>query len=111
LREVATTKMAEIQQDSTTRIGTVSGEVTGVKQELVAAREDWGRQLVDVKNVLSEGIAKNSSELAALRKKGERDYFEFDIRKNSKQPLQRVADIKLALLKTDPKNHKYSVSI
>jgi hypothetical protein len=66
---------------------------------------------VDVKTVLSEGIAKNSTELAQLRKKGERDYFEFDIRKNSKQPLQRVADIQLALMKADPKNHKYSVSI
>ena len=47
---------------------------------MVAAREEFGRQLVDVKTVLSEGIAKNSGELAELRKKGERDYFEFDIR-------------------------------
>jgi hypothetical protein len=111
LRQEATTKMTELQQDSNAKIVNVSSEVTGVKQELVAAREDWGRQLVDVKSVLSEGIAKNSNELAQLRKKGERDYVEFDIRKNSKQPLQRVADVQLALLKTDTKNHKYSIAI
>jgi chromosome segregation ATPase len=111
LREEATTKIAEVQQDSNTRIGSVSGEVTGIRQDLAAAREDFGRQLVDVKSVLSEGIAKNSSELAQLRRNGERDYFEFDIRKNSKQPFQKVADIQLSLLRTDTKKHKYSVMI
>jgi archaellum component FlaC len=111
LRQEATTKMAEIQQDSNTKIGTVSGEVTNVKQELVATREDLDRRLVDVKTVLSEGIAKNSGELAELRKKGERDYFEFDVRKNSKQPFQRVADIQIGLLNTDAKKGKYSMAI
>jgi ABC-type Na+ efflux pump permease subunit len=111
LREESTTKMAELQQDSNTRIGNVSGEVTGIKAELVSTREDWGRQLVDVKSALSEGIARNSSELSQLRKKGERDYFEFDIRKNSKQPFQRVGDIQMSLLKTDAKKGKYSLAV
>jgi len=106
-REESTTKFAALKQDS----DAVSGEVTGIKKDLIATREDFGRQLVDVKTVLSEGIAKNSGELAELRKKGERDYFEFDIRKNSKQPLQRVADVQLGLLKTDTKSHKYSIAI
>jgi hypothetical protein len=111
LRQEATTKIAEVQQDSNAKIGTVSGEVTGIRQDLAAAREDFGRQLVDVKTILSDGIAKNSSELAQLRRNGERDYFEFDIRKNSKQPFQKVADIQLSLLRTDTKKHKYSVMI
>jgi hypothetical protein len=110
-RKEATSKMSELQQDANTKLGTVSGEVTGIKQDLAATREDFGRQLVDVKNVLSEGIARNSSELAELRKKGERDYVEFDIRRDSKHPFQRVADLQLSLTKTDPKNHKYSVAI
>jgi hypothetical protein len=111
LRQETTSKLAAVQQDSYAKIGDVSGEVTGLKKDLVATREDWGRQLVDVKNGLSERIAKNSSELAELRKKGDRDYFEFDILKNSKQPFKRVADIQLALLKTDAKNHKYNLAI
>jgi hypothetical protein len=111
LRQEATNKMAEIQQDSNSKLGTVSGEVSTIKKDLTTTREDFGRQLVDVKNVLSEGIARNSSELAQLRKKGERDYIEFDIRKNSKQPPQRVGEVQLALLNADQKNHKYTVAI
>ena len=103
-------KLAEVQQDSNTKFGNVSGEVNGLKQDMMASRDDWGRQLLDVKNSLSERIARNSGELAELRKKGERDYFEFDIRRNSKQP-SRVADIQLALLKTDVKKQKYNVAI
>jgi len=111
LRLEATSKIAQVQQDSNARIGNFSGELSGIKQDLIAAREDLGRQLVDVKNVLSERIARNSTELGELRKKGERDYFEFDIRKNSKPPFRRVADIQLSLLKTDPKKHKYNVAV
>lgn len=111
LRNETTAKLAEASQDSNTKLGNVSGEVTSLKQDLVASRDDWGRQLVEVKNALNERIAKNSGELAELRKKGERDYFEFDIRKNSKQPFSKVADIQLAVLKTDPKNHKFNVAI
>ena len=110
-RQEATNQIAEVQRDSDAKYGTVSGEVTGIKRDLLATRDDFGRQLTDVTNVLSERIAKNSGELAELRKKGDRDYFEFDIRKNSKQPLHRVADLQLALLKTDPKKHRYNVAI
>jgi hypothetical protein len=111
LRQEASTKMAELQQDSNAKLGAVSGDVSGIKQDLAATREDLNRQLVDVKTVLSEGIARNANELAQLRKKGERDYFEFDIKKNTKPPFQRVADVQLALTKADPKNRKYTIAI
>jgi len=110
-RQDATNQIAEVQRDSDAKYGTVSGEVTVIKRDLLATRDDLGRQLTDVPNVLSERIATNSGELAELRKKGDRDYFEFDIRKNSKQPFNHVADLQLALLKTDPKKHRYNVAI
>jgi hypothetical protein len=47
--------------------------------------------------------------LAALRRLGERNYFEFKLGK-SKQP-QRVADITLLLKKTDAKRNKYTVEV
>jgi hypothetical protein len=111
LRQESITKIAELQQDSEARIGNVSEGLTGVRRDLVATRDDFGRQLIDVRNALSDRIARNSTELAELRKKGDKDYFEFDIRRNSRQPFQRVGDIQLSLLKTDIKKHKYNVAI
>src|SRR5262249_35451155 len=59
LRQETSTKLAAAQQDSNTKIGDVSGEVMGLKKDLASTRDDWGRALVDVKDVLSERIAKN----------------------------------------------------
>lgn len=114
VRQEATTKLAEVQQTADAKIGTVSGEVKTVAQNLDATRQDLAasrRDLVDVKNTLSQQIARNSSELAELRKKGERDFFEFDIKKPKKNEMQRVADIQLQLKNTDAKKAKYSVLI
>jgi hypothetical protein len=58
---------------------------------------------------LSDGIARNATELAQLRQKGEREYIELDIKKNQK--FQRVGDIQVAVSKTDAKKGKYSVMI
>jgi chromosome segregation ATPase len=109
-----TTKLAEVQQDASTKIGTVSGEVKTVAANLDATREDLAasrREITDVRSTLSEQIARNASELGELRKKGERDFFEFDIRKGKKNVFQRVADIQLELKKTDTKRQKYDVVI
>ena len=53
----------------------------------------------------------DAGELAELRKKGERDFFEFDLPKPKKNEMTRVADIQLQLRKTDPKKAKYDVLI
>jgi len=111
LRKESASKLAEVQQESNTKLGSVSNDVTGVKEDLAAARRDFSRELTDVKNVLSDGIARNAAELAQLRQKGEREYIEFNLRKNQKPPFQRVGDIQIALTKTDAKKQKYSVMI
>jgi hypothetical protein len=67
--------------------------------------------LSDVQTTLSSQIAKNASDLADLRKKGERDYFEFTLTKPKKNEMTRVADIQLQLRRTDPKRSKYDVLI
>ena len=104
-------KLAEVQQEANTKLGSVSNDVSGIKDDLASARRDFSRELTDVKNVLSDGIARNATELAQLRQKGEREYIEFDIRKNQKPPFERVVDIQIALTKADAKRHKYSVMI
>jgi len=105
-RQEANNKLNEVQQDASTKIAGVSGDVKGVRTDLDATRED----LANSKRDLNSLIAHNSTELAELRRKGERDYVEFDLRKNSKQ-AQRVGDILLQLKKTDVKRQKFDVTI
>jgi hypothetical protein len=111
LRQEATSKLAEVQQDANAKLGTVSSDVTVVKQDLAATRQDLSRELSDVKTTLNDGIARNAAELAQLRKKGERDYLDVEILKNQKPPFQRVGDVQIALTKTDPKRQKYSILV
>ena len=114
VRQEATAKLAEVQQTADAKIGSVSGEVKTVAANLDETRQDLAasrREIVDVRTSLSQQIARNSGELADLRKKGERDFFEFDIRKPKKNEMERVADIQLQLKKTDPKKAKYDVVI
>jgi hypothetical protein len=114
VRQEATSKVAEVQQAAETKIGNVSGEVKKVDAKVDATNKDLAdsrRELSDVKTTLSAQIARNGSELADLRKKGERDYFEFDLKKPKKNELMRVADIQLQLRRTDTKKAKYDLLI
>jgi len=113
-REEAATKVAEAQKSADTKIGTVSTEVKQVATNLESTNRDLAeskRALVEVKTSLSEQIAHNSSELSDLKRKGERDYVEFDIKKGKKGVMQRVADIQLELTDTDAKKNKYALVI
>jgi len=113
-REEAATKVAEAQKVADTKIGTVSNDVKTVATNLETTKQDLAasrRDLVDVKTALSDQIAHNSSELSDLKRKGERDYTEFDIAKGKKGEMKRVADILLALTDTDAKKNKYALMI
>jgi chromosome segregation ATPase len=115
VRQEASSKLAEVQQSADSKIGNVSGEVTKVAANLDATRADLAasrREISDVRTTLSQQIARNSGELADLRKKGERDFFEFDIAKPKKSTdMSRVGDILLQLRRTDTKKAKYDVLI
>lgn len=105
------------QQASTanTKIGEVSGDVTNVKTELGSTKAELQKTIANLNKVTGDlgvqsgYIATNGKELAALKRLGERNYFEFNLGK-TKQP-QRVGDITLQLKKADPKRNKYSVDV
>jgi chromosome segregation ATPase len=105
LRDEAASKLNEVQQDATTKIAGVSGEVQGVRTDLDTTRADLAKS----KDELGTLIAHNSTELAELRRRGERNYIEFDISK-AKQS-QRVGDVLVKLQKTDVKRQKFDVVI
>jgi hypothetical protein len=113
-REEAANKAAEVQKSADTRISGVSGEVKAVASNLETTNRNLAesqRALVDVKSTLGDQIAKNASELATLRLKGERNFTEFELKKGKKNEMQRVGDIRLELRDTDTKKQKYNVII
>jgi hypothetical protein len=105
VREEAANKLNEFQQDAENKFAGVNGDVKGVRGDLDATRED----LASSKRDLNTLIARNSTELAELRRRGERDYVEFDIRKNPK--MDHVGDVLVQLKKTDVKRQKFDVVI
>jgi chromosome segregation ATPase len=104
-REEATSRLSEVQQDATTKIAGVTGDVQGVRSDLNATRDDLANSKKDINSL----IARNSTELAELRRRGERDYVEFDIKKTKQST--HVGDVLVQLKNTDVKRQKYDVEI
>jgi chromosome segregation ATPase len=102
--ETANAKIADVSTD----VGTVKTDVASTRSELQKTIADLKSARGDL-GVQSGLIATNSNELAALKRLGERNYFEFKLGK-TKQP-QRVGDITLLLKKTDAKKNKYTVDV
>src|SRR5262245_24190634 len=83
-RDETNNKLTEYQQDTTTKFAGVSGDIQGVRTDLNSTRTDLNatrEDLANSKRDLGTLIARNSTELAELRRRGERDYVEFDLRK------------------------------
>jgi hypothetical protein len=79
-------------------------------QDLVAKnRTDLETSLSSTKDELNGSIAKTHEELVVLQKRGERNYFEFDLNK-SKQ-FQRFGPLTLSLRRTDAKHMNYDLSM
>jgi len=115
----ATSKMNAVQQEASTKIDGITGDVHVVRTDLDATRSDLKATRADLtatreevansRRELGTLIARNSTELAELRRKGERDYVEFDIRKSKE--FSRIGDVLVQLKKTDVKRQKYEVVI
>jgi len=79
-------------------------------QDLVAKnRTDLETSLSSTKDELNGSIAKTHEELVVLQKRGERNYFEFDLNK-SKQ-FQRVGPMTVSLRHTDTKHMNYDLAM
>jgi len=112
------TEISGVKQTSdtlNTKLGDVSSDVGNVKTQVTSTQAELQKTIAQLKSVQGDMgvqsglIATNGSELQALKRLGERNYFEFKLGK-SKQP-QRVGDITLLLKKVDPKRNKYTVDV
>jgi hypothetical protein len=97
------------------KIADVSTDVGGVKTQVSATQLELQKTIADLHTtrgdlgVQSGLIATNAQELTALKRLGERNYFEFKLGK-TKAP-QRVGDITLKLKNVDQKKNKYTVEV
>ncbi len=79
-------------------------------QDLVAKnRTDLEGALSSTKDELSGSIATTHEELVALQKRGERNYFEFDIAKS--KSFQRQGPVSISLRKADTKHRNYDIAM
>ena len=60
-------------------------------------------------NVMSGLIAHNRDDLEELKRRGDRNYYEFTIQKS--KSAQRVGPVQVALNKTDPKKSKFTMTV
>jgi hypothetical protein len=93
-----------------TKFKEVDKQITGVQREVQASRQEFEKTWQELSamglRVTEQGklIATSSEALVELRRRrGERDYLEFDARKKKKL---RVADITIELRKADYKQHR-----
>jgi outer membrane murein-binding lipoprotein Lpp len=108
-------QLGQVKQESEAKIGQVSSEVSGAKSDIEAARKDLEatrtkleRTIGDL-GVQSGLIARNREEVEELKRRGERNIFEFDLHK-SKTP-QRVGPAQLTLQKVDAKHFRYTMTV
>src|SRR5260370_12946681 len=109
-----TAQLGQVQKESEEKIGAVASEVGGAKKDIEATKSDLEatkgkleRSLGDM-NVMSGLIAHNRDDLEDLRRRGDRNYYEFSLQKSKN--AQRVGPVQMSLNKTDPKKAKYTVT-
>src|SRR5437764_12709595 len=96
-------------------IGAVATEVGGAKKDIEATKSDLEatkgkleRSMGDM-NVMSGLIAHSRDDLEELRRRGDRNYYEFTLQKAKNS--QRVGPVQMSLNRTDPKKSKYTITV
>ena len=97
------------------QIGAVATEVGGAKKDIEATKTDLEatkgkleRSMGDM-NVMSGLIAHNRDDLDELRRRGDRNYYEFTVQRSKN--AQRVGPVQISLNRTDPKKSKYTITV
>jgi hypothetical protein len=93
---------------STEDVTKLGGDVSGVKSDLEDTKGKLERATGDM-GVMSGLIARNHDDLEELKRRGDRNYFEFTIQK-AKTP-QHVGPVQIALNKADQKRSKYTMTV
>ncbi len=110
-----TQKVSEASAAADTKVAEVKTEVSNVLTEVNTTKSELEKTITDLRKVAGDlgiqsgYIATNGKELEALKRLGERNYYEFNLGK-TKTPT-RVGDIMVQLKKTDQKKNRYTIEV
>ena len=108
-------EISAAQKDSDAKIGAVATDVTGAKKDIESTRSDLEATKSKLERatgdmgVMSGLIARNHDDLEELKRKGDRNYYEFTIQKS--KAAQRVGPVQMKLDKTDQKKSRYTMTV
>jgi predicted nucleic acid-binding Zn-ribbon protein len=108
-------QLTSATRESTEKINAVATEVGGARKDIEATRSDLeatkGRleRASGDMGVMSGLIAHNRDDLEELKRRGDRNYYEFKITKS--KTAQKVGPVQITLNKTDLKKSKYTVTV
>src|SRR6516225_2333091 len=109
------TQLTQVQKESDEKIGAVATDLGGAKKDLETTRNDLEstkgklERMQGDEGVMSGLIARNHDDLEELKRRGERNYYEFTVPK-TKTP-QRVGPVQITLNKVDQKKSKYTMTV
>ena len=116
-RPAAATKAAKpraSQEDP--RFKELQGQLSDQQKQLASTREDLSKTRDDLsgainstRSELSGSIATTHEEVVALQKRGERNYYEFEL--NKSKDFQRVGPLRLSLRKADTKHKRFDMNM
>jgi chromosome segregation ATPase len=111
LKDATTTATSKLNEDVSgvkTDVGTVRTDLSATQANVDKTGADLKRAMGDM-GVMSGLIATNSKDLQSLRDLGERNYFEFSLKKG--EMTKKVGNLTLTLKKADPKRNRYTIAV
>src|SRR6266851_708469 len=103
------------QKESNEKINAVASEVGGARKDIDATRSDLEATKGGLERasgdmgVMSGLIAHNRDDLEELKRRGDRNYYEFKITRG--KTAQKVGPVQVTLNRTDQKKSKYTITV
>jgi|SRR5215469_8553459 len=119
--KLAEQRLADQQKAADEKLGAVSGDVAGIKTDVGGMKTDLSMARGDIDatkakldrtigdlGIQSGLIAHTAEELEALKRRGDRNYYEFTLNRKKRTPVSTVS---LELKKADSKHGKYTLVV
>lgn len=108
-------QIGQVQQDTSTKFGQVTTELSGTKTDVEATKKDLEDTKAKLQSTIGDLgvqsglIARNHEDVEVLKRLGERNIYEFQLNR-SKMP-QKLGPIQVTLRKVDTKRFRYTLDV